>query len=176
MTRGEVMRIAVFTEDLYEDVEFWYPFYRLMEAGHQPVVIGSGKKDGHSGKHGTLNKVDMGIAEARAGSFDGVIVPGGYAPDRMRLHPGFSTFVKDIHDSDKLVASLCHGPWILASAGILKGKRVTCWPSLKDDMINAGAEYTDQEVVVDGNIITSRCPDGLPAFMREVIRYLEGKS
>ena len=169
------MKIAVFTEDLFEDVEFWYPFYRLKEAGHQPVVIGSGKKEGHSGKHGTLNKVDMAVTDAESDSFEAVVVPGGYAPDKMRLRPGFARIVKKVHERGGMVASLCHGPWILASAGIMDGKRVTCWPSLKDDMVNAGAEYVDQEVVVDGNIITSRCPDDLPAFMREVTKYLSGK-
>jgi protease I len=169
------MKIAVFTEDLFEDVEFWYPFYRLKEAGHRPVVVGSGKKDGHSGKHGSTNKVDMPIRDARADAFDGVLVPGGYAPDRMRLHPEFSQLVKEVHAKGRMVASLCHGPWILASAGILEGKRITCWPSLKDDMVNAGARYVNEEVVVDGNIITSRCPDDLPAFMREVTKHLEGR-
>lgn len=114
----------------------------------------------------------MGADEAKAESFDAVIVPGGYAPDKMRLRPGFSKIVREVHEKGGMVASLCHGPWVLASAGILKGKRITCWPSLRDDMINAGAEHVDQEVVVDGNIITSRCPDDLPAFMHEVIRYL----
>lgn len=166
------MRIAVFTEDLYEDVEFWYPYYRLKEAGHRPVVIGSGKKDTFQGKHGIPNKVDMSIKDARADDFDGVVVPGGYAPDRMRLHPEFAQFVKLINDRGKMVASLCHGPWILASAGIINGRKITCWPSLKDDMMNAGARYMDDKVVVDGNIITSRCPDDLPAFMTEIIRYL----
>ena len=166
------MKIAMFTEDLYEDVEFWYPYYRLKEAGHRPVVIGSGKKDIFQGKHGIPNKVELSIKEARAEDFDAVVVPGGYAPDRMRLHPEFAQFVRLIHDKGKLVASLCHGPWILASAGILSGWKVTCWPSLKDDMMNAGARYLDEKVVVDGNIITSRCPDDLPAFMAEVVRFL----
>ncbi len=166
------MKIAIFTEDLYEDIEFWYPYYRLKEAGHRPVVIGSGRKDSFHGKHGIPNHVDMSIADARPSDFDAVVVPGGYAPDKMRLHPEFAQFVRLMHEEGKLVASLCHGPWVLASAGILSGRKVTCWPSLKDDMMNAGARYIDQEVVVDGNIITSRKPDDLPAFMSEIIRHL----
>lgn len=166
------MKIAVFTEDLYEDVEFWYPYYRLKEAGHDPVVIGSGKKETFTGKHGIPNKVDMSIKDAHPEDFDGVVVPGGYAPDRMRLHPEFAQFVKLVNNAGKMVASLCHGPWILASAGIINGRKITCWPSLKDDMMNAGARYMDEKVVVDGNIITSRCPDDLPAFMAEVVHYL----
>lgn len=167
------MKVAVFTEDLYEDVEFWYPFYRLKEAGHEVVVVGSGKKDSFSGKHGIPNKADLSVKEARAEDFDAVVVPGGYAPDRMRLQPDFAQLVRRVHEQGKLVASLCHGPWVLASAGILDGRTVTCWPSLQDDMTNAGARYVDERVVVDGNIITSRCPDDLPAFMAEVVRYLE---
>ncbi|NLI74401.1 MAG: type 1 glutamine amidotransferase [Euryarchaeota archaeon] len=167
------MKIAVFTEDLFEDVEFWYPYYRLKEAGHQPMIIGSGKKEKHTGKHQTTIKVDLAVKDAVADTFDGVIIPGGYAPDKMRLHPEFSQLVKNINQEEKMVASLCHGPWIMASANIIDGKKITCWPSLKDDMINAGAKYIDQEVVVDRNLITSRCPDDLPAFMREVIKYLD---
>ncbi|MDW5561991.1 MAG: type 1 glutamine amidotransferase domain-containing protein [Methanomassiliicoccus sp.] len=166
------MRVAIFTEDMYEDVEFWYPYYRLKEAGHHPVVIGSGRKEGFEGKHGVPNKADMSIKDARSADFDAVVVPGGYAPDKMRLHPEFAQLVRLVHDEGKLVASLCHGPWILASAGILNGRKVTCWPSLKDDMMNAGARYQDQAVVVDGNIITSRMPDDLPVFMAEVVRFL----
>jgi protease I len=166
------MKVAIFTEDLYEDVEFWYPYYRLKEAGHRPVVIGSGKKSAFKGKHGIENKADLAIRDARSEDFDAVIVPGGYAPDRMRQEPRFAELVKLLHDEGKLVASICHGPWILASAGILKGKKVTCWPTLKDDLMNAGARYMDQEVMIDGNIITSRCPDDLPAFMTEVLRHL----
>lgn len=167
------MKVAIFTEDLYEDVEFWYPFYRLKEAGHRPVVIGSGRKEVFQGKHGVPNKAEMSIKEARSSDFGAVIVPGGYAPDKMRLHPEFTQMVRLMYDEGKLVASICHGPWILASAGILSGRKVTCWPSLKDDMMNAGARFIDQEVVIDGNIITSRMPDDLPAFMAEIIRYLD---
>ena len=169
------MDIAIFTEDLFEDVEFWYPFYRLKEAGHRPIVVGSGRKDKHSGKHGTLSQVDVSVMDADAASFGGVVVPGGYAPDKMRLLPEFADVVRDIHGRGDLVASLCHGPWILASAGILSGKRVTSWPSLRDDLVNAGANHVDQEVVIDRNIITSRGPDDLPAFMREVTRFLNGR-
>jgi len=172
-----VAKVAIFTEDLYEDVEFWYPFYRLKEAGHQTVVIGSGKKDTFNGKHGIPNRVDQSIRTADPGEFDALLIPGGYAPDRMRLHHEFAEFTRKIHDSGKVVASLCHGPWILVSAGIVKGRKMTSWPTLKDDIINAGGRYKDEEVVVDGNIITSRGPDDLPAFMREVIKALgeEGK-
>ncbi len=166
-------KVAIFTEEMYEDIEFWYPFYRLREAGHEVVVVGSGTQDSYTGKHGCKNQVDAQIKEVDPGDFDAVVVPGGYAPDKMRLHPEFMNFVRKAYDSGKLVASLCHGPWVLASAGILKGKKMTSWPSLKDDMMNAGAMWQDQEVVIDGNIITSRKPDDLPAFMIEVIKALQ---
>lgn len=166
------MRIAIFTEDMYEDVEFWYPYYRLKEAGHDITVIGSGTKDSYKGKHGIENKVDISIRDARADDYDALVIPGGYAPDKMRLHPEFAEFTALFDTKGKLIASLCHGPWILASAGILRGRKVTCWPSLKDDMINAGARYQDSEVVVSDNIITSRGPQDLPAFMSEVVSAL----
>jgi protease I len=169
---GDELRVAIFTEDLFEDVEFWYPYYRLREAGHEPVVVGSGKKDGFKGKHGTENRADASIRDVKAADIDAVIVPGGYAPDRMRQEPLFAELVRLVHAQGKLVASLCHGPWVLASAGILRGRKITCWPTLRDDMMNAGARYLDQEVVVDGNIVTSRKPDDLPAFMAEVLRHL----
>ncbi len=170
------MKVAEFTEDMYEDIEFWYPFYRLKEAGHQVIVIGSGSKSSYTGEHGCVNKVDVSIQEANPDDFDAVVVPGGYAPDRMRLHPEFAEFVRRMYGSGKLVASLCHGPWVLASAGIVRGKKIASWPSLRDDMINAGARWIDQDVVIDGNIITSRSPDDLPAFMREVTQALSGRA
>lgn len=165
-------RIAMLTEDLYEDIEFWYPYYRLKEEGHEVVVIGSGKKEVFTGKYGMPNKVDMAIGKADPKEFDGVFVPGGYAPDKMRLHPQMAEFVRRVWDGGKWVFSLCHGPWVLISAGIASGRRMTCWPTLKDDVMNAGARYLDQEVVVDGKMITSRCPNDLPTMMKEVTRAL----
>jgi protease I len=131
-----------------------------------------GRKEVFQGKHGVPNRADLSIKEARSSDFDAVIVPGGYAPDKMRMYPEFAQMVRLMYDEGKLVASICHGPWVLASAGILSGRKVTCWSSLKDDMMNAGARFLDQEVVIDGNIITSRMPDDLPAFMSEVLRHL----
>ncbi len=168
-------KVAIFTEEMYEDIEFWYPFYRLQEAGHSVVVIGSGTQDSYTGKHGCKNQVDSEIKNADPETFDAVVIPGGYAPDKMRLHPEFMNFVRKTYDAGKLVASLCHGPWILASAGIIRGKKLTSWPSLKDDLMNAGAMWQDQAVVIDGNIITSRKPDDLPAFMTEVVKALENQ-
>jgi protease I len=105
-------------------------------------------------------------------NFDAVIVPGGYGPDRLRRHAPVLTLVRDCYAKGKIVAAICHAGWVLVSAGVLRGKTATCFPSIKDDVINAGAKYVDQEVVRDGNLITSRTPDDLPAFCREIISAL----
>ena len=109
-----------------------------------------------------------------ASEFDGVVVPGGYAPDHIRRHPKANHFVRDMDRAGKLVASICHGPWVLCSAGILKGRRATCFFAIKDDVVNAGAKWEDAEVVVDNNLVTSRKPEDLPAFCRESIKVVAG--
>ena len=113
------------------------------------------------------------IYTCRATAFDAVIVPGGYCPDYLRRYPSVLKFVRDAHDRGEVIAAICHAPWVLVSAGLLKGRTVTCFRSIKDDVVNAGARYVDREVVRDGNIITSRFPDDLPAFCREIITALE---
>lgn len=165
-------RIAVLVEADYEDLELWYPAIRLKEAGAEVNIIGSGSSDAYLGKHGFPVEVDMHIDQARAEDFDAVIIPGGWAPDRLRRYPAVLNFVKGIDEAGKVVAAICHGGWVPASAGILKGKTMTCFVAIKDDVINAGAKYIDQAVVVDGNLITSRTPDDLPDFCREIIKAL----
>jgi protease I len=165
-------RVAIFAEELYEDLELWYPLIRLKEAGCAVDVIGTGKKK-YAGKHGLPVKPDKDIEKARMEDYAAVIVPGGYAPDRLRRYPEVLNFVKRAYNEGKVVASICHGPWVLVSAGILNGKRLTCFFAIKDDVKNAGGNYVDREVVVDGNLITSRDPDDLPAFCREIIKALD---
>jgi protease I len=167
-----VKRIAVLAENDYEDLELWYPFLRLREAGHEPIVVGTGSNDVYFSKHGYEVKVNLPISAARPKDFHGVIIPGGWAPDKLRRHPPIKGFVKDMFENGKLVASICHGGSVLISAGILKGMKVTSVSAIKDDLLNAGARYKDEEVVVHRNLITSRRPADLPAFMREVLKML----
>ena len=166
----QAKRIALLAEDIYQEMELWYPLYRLREAGAEVVVVGSA--DQHTSKLGYPVKTNLKADQANAADFDAVIVPGGYAPDIMRRHEPMVRLVREAYEQGKVVATICHAGWMLASAGIARGKRLTCYHSIKDDLINAGAVYVDQAVVVDGNLITSRQPDDLPAFCREIIGVL----
>lgn len=163
--------IAIFAEDNYQELELHYPRLRLIEAGARVSVLGAGKDVYHSGK-GYAVKPDADISEAKADDFDAVVIPGGMAPDKMRRHRAMVDFVRAMNDAGKLVAWICHAGWVAVSADIVRGRRVTSFPSIRDDMVNAGAEWVDEEVVVDGNLISSRVPDDLPAFCREILRKL----
>jgi len=162
---------AILVEDLYQEMEVWYPAYRLREAGVKTIFVGTGKKE-YSSKRGYPVQAEGDIKEVRARDFDAVIVPGGYAPDLLRRFEEVNRFVAEMNKAGKVVAAICHAAWVLASAGILKGRMATCFHAIKDDVINAGARYVDQEVVVDKNLVTSRKPDDLPAFMRETLKLL----
>jgi protease I len=165
-------RIAILIEDMYNENEFWYPYYRMKEAGAKVTVVGTGAKEYHS-KIGMSAPGGVNAESVNASDYDAVIVPGGYAPDRMRRNPAMLKMVRDCFTQGKIVAAICHAGWVLVSAGILKGKTITCVASIKDDVVNAGAIYLDQEVVRDENLITSRSPDDLPAFCREIIAALK---
>jgi len=168
-------RVAILAEDLYEDLELWYPLLRLKGEGAEVVVVGSGEAKEHHGKYGYPVAVDQAISEVHVERFDAVVVPGGYAPDRMRRHPAMVDFIREMAHQGKVVAAICHGPWMLASAEVVTGKTVTCFFAIKDDLIHAGATYRDAEVVVDGNLITSRKPADLPAFLNAIIAALGGE-
>jgi len=168
----ERRKVAVLLEDDYEDLELWYPYYRLIEAGYEPVLIGP-KVGTYRGKHGYEAKTALSADRADARDLLGVIVPGGYAPDRLRRHASVVEFVRSAFDQGLLVASICHGGSLLVSANVVRGRKVTSFHSIEVDLINAGARYMDREVVVDGNLITSRSPADLPAFMREVLRFFK---
>lgn len=161
-------RIAMFIEDIYEDTEFWYPYYRMKEEGAEVTVIGSGKES-YTGKNGVPAKQDMPITQANPNDFDALIIPGGYAPDRMRRQPAMIDFIKKIDQQGKVIAAICHAGWMLVSADVLRDKQATSFFSIKDDIVNAGAVWLDEEVVTAGNLITSRNPDDLPAFCRTII-------
>lgn len=167
-------KIAILVEDLYQVLEVWYPLLRLKEAGVQTVVVGTGTKASYASKEGYPVSVDASIADIHAGDFAGVIIPGGFAPDILRRYDQVVQFVRKMHDEGKIVAAICHGGWLLVSADIIRGRRATCFFAIKDDLKAAGADYVDEEVVVDRNIITSRKPEDLPAFVSEIIKKIKG--
>jgi protease I len=164
-------KIAVLIEDYFDEFELIYPYYRLKEAGFESILIGPENRTYHS-KFGLEIKAEKSINDINFNEFDGVVIPGGYAPDRLRRHEKIIEFVKNMFDKSNLVAAICHAGWVLASAKVLNGLTVTGFYGIKDDLKNAGAKYEDREVVVDGNVITSRSPSDLPAFLKEIIKFL----
>ena len=164
--------IGILVEDQYEDIELWYPLLRLREAGAEVVVIGMETGKQYAGKRGYPVAADTPVAEASADALPALIIPGGYAPDRMRVHEELLNLVRDVFAQQKIVAMICHAGWVGISAGIVDRKRVTSVRAIRDDLVNAGAEWVDEEVVVDGSLITSRTPRDLPAFCRAIIEGL----
>lgn len=165
-------RVAVFVETLYQELEAWYPLLRLREAGAEVFTIGPQAGATYESKLGYPIKADRGVDQVEVSDFDALVIPGGFAPDYMRRSPAFVQLVAAADREGKPIAAICHAVWMLCSARILRGRRVTCFFSIKDDVTNAGAEYVDAEVVVDRNLITSRRPDDLPAFCRAIIHAL----
>ncbi len=165
-------KIVILVETLYNEFEFWYPFYRLKEAGAQVIVVGSGSSDTYASKAGLSVTVDTTADQVAVETYDGVIIPGGYAPDHMRRYPAMVNLVKEFFQTGKLVAAICHAGWMLVSADVLQGKKVTSYFSIRDDMVNAGGNWVDEPVVIDGHLVTSRMPDDLPFFMQAIIQIL----
>jgi protease I len=164
-------RIAILVEEMYEDPELWYPYYRLQEEGALVRLVGPEKK-AYDSKHGYPAPADVAARDVNADDFDAVVVPGGFAPDRLRRYEEVLALVRGVFAKGGVVAAICHAGWVPISAGILRGKRATCVAAIKDDMINAGVLYFDLPVVVDGNLVTSRTPADLPAFMPAVIEAI----
>jgi protease I len=157
---------------MYHVLEVWVPYYRLKEAGYEvDLMAAEAKKEYHS-KEGYPCVSDLSVEDISAADYDGMVVPGGFAPDFMRRSEQVIQFAKDMVKADKVIGAICHGGWLLCSTDAYKGKKATCFIAIRDDIINAGAEYVDQECVVDGNLITSRMPDDLPAFCTAVLRKL----
>jgi protease I len=165
-------KIVILVDNIYQEMEVWYPYYRFKEAGASVVYAAAATGTTYTSKLGYPAKADVSYDELDPAKFDGVVAPGGFAPDYIRRHETAMKFVKDCDAKDKLVAAICHGPWVLCSAGILKGRHATSFFAIKDDVVNAGANWEDKEVVVDRNLVTSRKPDDLPAFCRESIKVL----
>jgi protease I len=165
-------RVLVFAEENYEDLELWYPKLRLIEAGVHVTVAGPREKV-YKSKHGYPAETDGNVADFKAAEFDGVVVPGGWCPDRLRRYEEVLGFTREIANAGKLVAAICHGGWVLVSADVLRGKRCTSVAAIKDDMKNAGAVWIDEPTVVDGSLVTAQVPKDLPAFCREMLAVLE---
>ena len=166
-------RIAILAENMYQEMELWVPYYRFKEEGAEVKVVGAGGAKAYTSKHGYPVNVDVQADQVKAVEFDAVVVPGGYAPDLMRRHPAMVALVREAAQQGKVVAAICHAGWMLASANIVRGKTATSYRSIKDDMVNAGANWVDREVVRDGTLVTSRSPADLPAFMRTTIAALK---
>lgn len=165
-------RILVFVGDIYEDLELWYPKLRLAEAGAQVVVAGAVAGHVYSGKNGYPCLADAALADMSAADFDGLVVPGGFMPDKLRRDPHVLELVRGFASAGKLVAAICHGGWIPISARVYKGVRVTGSPGIKDDLVNAGAIWEDAPVVIDRHFVSSRKPDDLPDFCRGILQVL----
>lgn len=169
-------RVAILVEEDFEDVELTEPMKALKEAGAKVTLVGSGSRTEYHGKrHSVTVKPDTTADKVSAADFDAIFIPGGYAPDKMRLHQPMIDLVKEANRSGKLIAALCHGPQLLISADIVRGKKMTSWASVAVDLKNAGATWVDEAVVKDGNLITSRKPADIPQFNQAVISALEGK-
>jgi len=166
-------KIIILVEDLFNLFEFWYPYYRAKEAGMEVTVVAPEKGKAYSGKEGTSVIADFAADKIDPTDYDGIIIPGGYAPDRMRRYPAMVEIVRKMDAAGKPIAAICHAGWMLASAGILKGRKATSYSAIKDDMKNAGALWEDSEVVVEKNLITSRSPDDLPAFMKAFLAVMK---
>ena len=165
-------RIAVLVEKFYEDLELWYPVLRLREAACEVKIVGPKAGESYASKHGYPARADLAAAEVKADDFDAIIIPGGYSPDHMRRHKEMVDLVTEAARKGKVLAAICHGPWMLCSAKCLKGRRVTGFFSVRDDIENAGGIYEDAACVRDGNLVTSRTPDDLPAFMQGIFAAL----
>ena len=170
-------KVAFIMDEMFEDSEFQVPYERVKEAGHEPVVIGLKAGKDLAGKKGKVRvTTDAAISDVDPSEFDALVIPGGYSPDKIRVEPKMAEFTRQFDAEGKPIAAICHAGWMLAEANLLKGKTVTSWPSIKTDLINAGANWVDQEVVEDGNIITSRKPDDLEAFTKTLLAQIEQRA
>lgn len=161
----------IFIENLYQELELWYPLLRLKEEGVETKLVGTGSSDLYSGRNGFPAKPEVTASSITSRDFDGIIIPGGFAPDYLRRYPAIINLVKETFQQGKLIGALCHGPSVLISADIIRGKRITGNRAIRDDIVNAGGEYVDSHTMVDGNILTAQGPNDLPVFMKEVIGF-----
>jgi protease I len=170
-----MIHIAAVVDDIYEDLELWYPRIRLEEEGWKVVVAGPEARKVYTGKHGYPCPADVSFADLHAANFDALLVPGGFAPDRIRRNARVLTLVREMNDSGKLIGFICHAGWVLISAGILRGRRATSTVGIRDDMINAGALWADEALVIDGNLVSSRTPADLSVFAKGMVDWLKSR-
>ena len=168
-------RIAFIIGDMFEDSELEFPLQQVKDAGHDAVIVGVEAGAELEGKKGTKVTTDISVEDADPSTFDGLVIPGGYSPDKIRSNKKMVDLTRSIFEAEKPVAAICHAGWMLAEAGIAAGKTLTSYHSIKTDLINAGANWVDQEVVEDQNLITSRTPDDLEAFSKTLLSQLEGR-
>ncbi len=173
MAELQGMRAAVLVEQQYQEMEVWYPVYRLREAGCKVTLVGPEAGQNYPSKLGYPARSDRAARDVKADDFDLLVIPGGFAPDYLRRDEAVLRLVSTMAEQGKPVAAICHGPWVLCSTQALKGRKATCFFAIKDDVQNAGAKYVDQEVMRDGNLITSRKPDDLPAFLQTLIQAVK---
>lgn len=166
-------KIAIMVDEMYQVLEVWYPYYRFREAGLEVDLVAAEAKKEYPSKEGYPCVSGIAAAQANAADYDCMLVPGGFAPDFMRRSAEVINFANDMVNAGKILAAICHGGWLLCSTRAYRGKKATCFMAIKDDIINAGAEYVDAECVVDGNLITSRKPDDLPAFCTAILSALD---
>jgi protease I len=164
-------RILILVGPEYEDLEVWYPKLRLEEAGFEVKLAGTGEKE-YRGKHGYPCPTDGHVRDFPAAGLAGILAPGGWAPDKLRRDADVLARVREVHAAGKMVATICHGPWILISAGILRGRTLTSTVGIRDDVRNAGAEWVDRSAVIDGNIVSARVPKDLPDFAKAMLEVL----
>ena len=167
-------RVAVLIEQQYQEMEVWYPVYRLREAGCKVTLVGPAAATTYPSKLGYPAKSDKAAEDVTPDDFDALVIPGGFAPDFLRRSEAVIKFARHFAEKNKPIAAICHGPWVLCSTSALRGKKATCFFAIKDDVVNAGANYVDAEVIRDGNLITSRKPDDLPAFVVELMKAIQG--
>jgi protease I len=168
-------RVAFILDELFENSEFAVPYERVRLAGHEAVIVGCEAPQELRGKKpGLTVMTEVAITEIASEDFQALVIPGGYSPDRLRLDPGMVAFTLEMYDRGKPVAAICHGPSMLAESAIAHGRTLTSWPSIKTDLVNAGAHWIDRDVVEDGHLITSRMPEDLPAFTDALLRQLAG--
>lgn len=170
-----VIRILTFVDDIYEDLELWYPKIRLEEEGWEVVVAGPAAGETYRGKHGYPCASDVAIREVSSEQFDALLLPGGFAPDKLRRDPDVLRLTREFHTQAKLIAFICHAGWICISAGILKGRTATSTVGIRDDMRNAGAEWVDRALAVDAHLLSSRTPKDLAVFAKGMVDWLRGR-
>ncbi|HSV32131.1 MAG TPA: DJ-1/PfpI/YhbO family deglycase/protease [Atribacteraceae bacterium] len=165
-------RVMIFVENLYQELSLWYPFLRFQEERIEVRLVGTVDREVFTGKHGYPAHPEFIASSVNTRDYDGAIIPGGFAPDYLRRYPAVINLLRELFEQGKLIGAVGHAPWVLASAEIVRGKRITGSSSIRDDIVNAGAEYVEERVITDGNLITAQGPEDLPTFVREALSFL----